>query len=158
MKIPAEDRKIFPFLLRERIKKTAKAAKGERHTMITTLTARHTGNAGILINIEKTEYRKETRPVKSRRESPLASMFSAGTGKGFTMDTPEKERAFLLDRIESGELKALVFTHEHGDHFCLEDVLEAWRRNPGFLLYLPGRSFRKSVKAARKERWFPKER
>ena len=27
-------------------------------------------------------------------------------------------------------MKALVFTHEHGDHFCLEDVLEAWRRNP----------------------------
>lgn len=24
----------------------------------------------------------------------------------------------------------LVFTHEHGDHFCLVDTLEALRRNP----------------------------
>ena len=129
MKIPAEDRKIFPFLLRERIKKTAKAAKGERHTMITTLTARHTGNAGILINIEKTDTEKSAAGEKPERVSLGIDVFCRDR-KRLYEDTPEKERAFLLDRIESGELKALVFTHEHGDHFCLEDVLEAWRRNP----------------------------
>ena len=129
MKIPAEDRKIFPFLLRERIKKTAKAAKGERHTMITTLTARHTGNAGILINIEKTDTEKNAAGEKPERVSLGIDVFCRDR-KRLYEDTPEKERAFLLDRIESGELKALVFTHEHGDHFCLEDVLEAWRRNP----------------------------
>ena len=43
------------------------------------------------------------------------------------MDTPEAEREFLLEQIREGRLKLLVFTHEHGDHFCLEDVLEADR-------------------------------
>lgn len=97
--------------------------------MITTLTARHTGNAGILINIEKTDTEKNEAGEKPERVSLGIDVFCRDR-KRLYEDTPEKERAFLLDRIESGELKALVFTHEHGDHFCLEDVLEAWRRNP----------------------------
>ncbi len=150
MKIPAEDREIFPFLLRERIKKTAKAAKGERHTMITTLTARHTGNAGILISIEKTDTEKSAAGEKPERVSLGIDVFCRDR-KGLYEDTPEKERAFLLDRIESGEVGTLVFTHEHGDHFCLEDVLEALRRNPRLHIISTGRVIQKIRQNSLKE-------
>ncbi|MCI8416862.1 MAG: hypothetical protein HFI33_05060 [Lachnospiraceae bacterium] len=45
-------------------------------------------------------------------------------------DTPPGIRQELLDEIEQGNLKTLIFTHGHGDHFCREDVEEALERNP----------------------------
>lgn len=89
--------------------------------METELTARHTGNAGILINIGS----------KAALEPALGIDVFCRDHKGLYMDTPEAEREFLLEQIREGRLKLLVFTHEHGDHFCLEDVLEALKRNPG---------------------------
>lgn len=48
---------------------------------------------------------------------------------GLYPDTPPRLREELMGEIAGGRLNTLFFTHGHGDHFCLEDVLEAWRRN-----------------------------
>ena len=93
------------------------------------LMARHTGNAGIVIY------------GKARR--PSASMCFCRDRKGLYEDTPKEERRLLLTAIESRELKTLVFTHEHGDHFCLEDVLEALRRNPELRIISTGEVIRR---------------
>ena len=98
------------------------------------LTARHTGNAGVLIhliNIEETAGRKAGE--KTGKETAGASIgidVFCRHRKGLYMDTPEAEKAFLYSEIERGGLKTLVFTHEHDDHFCLEDVLGAFKINP----------------------------
>lgn len=44
-------------------------------------------------------------------------------------DTPDKVSSELLNDVETGRLQALIFTHEHGDHFCAEHVKEACERN-----------------------------
>lgn len=49
---------------------------------------------------------------------------------GLYPDTPPGIRRELLEEIERGNLKTLIFTHGHGDHFCREDVEEALGRNP----------------------------
>lgn len=46
-------------------------------------------------------------------------------------DTPPGLCRELLQEIEEGRLRALIFTHEHGDHFCLEEVQEARKKRPG---------------------------
>lgn len=108
------------------------------------LTARHTGNAGIVFHIEKMNADKSPADEGSAEKSPAEkNQAEKNPGKavlgidafcrdrkGLYMDTPEQERVRLLSEIESGGLRTLVFTHEHGDHFCLEDVLEALKRNP----------------------------
>ena len=98
------------------------------------LTARHTGNAGIVFHIEKINADKspaeKNQAEKNSGKAVLGIDAFCRDRKGLYMDTPEQERARLLSEIESGGLRTLVFTHEHGDHFCLEDVLEALRRNP----------------------------
>lgn len=50
-------------------------------------------------------------------------------------DTPPEIREKLLDAIEEGDISILIFTHEHGDHFCAEDVMEAWKRNGNLQIY-----------------------
>lgn len=75
---------------------------------------RHTSNAGVLI--------------RTGRNSIGVDLFSRDP-QGLYPDTPEKVRKELLEEIEQGMLETLLFTHEHGDHFCLEDVAEAFRRN-----------------------------
>lgn len=90
------------------------------------LTARHTGNAGVLINIER------TLTGKKKRDSGTSigiDVFCRNR-KGLYQDTPPSEREMLLGKIESRELQTLVFTHTHDDHFCLQNVLEALEMNP----------------------------
>lgn len=60
--------------------------------------------------------------------------FSRDTEKLYP-DTPPKIREELLREAEAGNLDILIFTHEHGDHFCAEDVKEAWKRNPNIEIY-----------------------
>lgn len=76
---------------------------------------RHTANAGVLINIG--------------RNSFGVDLFSRDP-EGLYPDTPAELKEELLNKIERGCIGALLFTHGHGDHFCLEDVAEAMRRNP----------------------------
>ena len=49
---------------------------------------------------------------------------------GLYPDTPEAIRQELLRDIQEKKLGTLVFTHEHADHFCPEDVAEALKMNP----------------------------
>lgn len=55
--------------------------------------------------------------------------------KGVYEDTPSDIREELFRQIEQGDIRSLVFTHEHEDHFCLEDVKEAWLRNVSLKIY-----------------------
>lgn len=81
------------------------------------VTAWHTASAGIVIYIEG-------------KNGIGFDVFARDPGELYP-DTPEPVRQQLLGEIEAGQIGTLVFTHEHGDHFHLEDVLEALRRNPG---------------------------
>lgn len=83
--------------------------------MDTKITVRHTANAGILIKTEK--------------ESIGVDIFSRDPN-GLYPDTPEDLREELMKAIERREIGTLIFTHEHEDHFCLENVTEAFRKNP----------------------------
>lgn len=83
--------------------------------MKTNIVIRHTANAGVLINIG--------------RNSLGVDLFSKDP-EGLYPDTPTELRAKLLDEIEKGYIGALLFTHGHGDHFCLEDAVEALNRKP----------------------------
>lgn len=44
-------------------------------------------------------------------------------------DTPDEVCRELLEEIQEGQLQALIFTHEHSDHFCADHVKEACGRN-----------------------------
>lgn len=87
--------------------------------MKTDIVIRHTANAGVLISIG--------------RNSLGVDLFSRDL-EGLYQDTPEKLKSELLDEIERGHIGALLFTHGHGDHFCLEDVAEALKRNPDLIV------------------------
>ena len=50
-------------------------------------------------------------------------------------DIPASVRKELLEEIEKGNLNTLIFTHEHSDHFCVEDVKEAWNGNRHLQIY-----------------------
>lgn len=50
-------------------------------------------------------------------------------------DTPMDIREELFEQIQEGKLKVLVFTHEHSDHFCLEDVKAAFEGNKELQIY-----------------------
>ena len=75
----------------------------------------HTASAGILINIEGTG---------------LGIDLFSKDPTGLYPDTPDDLKADLWEKIEQGQIQTLLFTHGHGDHFSLPDVLEALRRNP----------------------------
>lgn len=79
------------------------------------ITIWHTANAGVLI--------------KRGRYTVGVDVFSKDS-KGLYSDTPKDVREKLLKAIERREIETLIFTHEHEDHFCFEDVLEALCRNP----------------------------
>ena len=50
-------------------------------------------------------------------------------------DTPIDIKKELWQQIEDGTLVALIFTHDHSDHFYKEDVIEALRRNQALQVY-----------------------
>jgi len=75
----------------------------------------HTAGAGVLLDLGK--------------ESLGIDLFSKDP-QGLYPDTPQDLKRELMFWIEQGRIQTLVFTHSHGDHFCLEDVLEALHRNP----------------------------
>lgn len=79
------------------------------------VTAWHTASAGVVIYIEG-------------KNGVGFDVFARDPGQLYP-DTPEPIRRELLSEIEAGRIGTLVFTHEHGDHFCLEDVLEALGEN-----------------------------
>lgn len=106
------------------------------------LTARHTGNAGVLINIEKKLIRKE----KGDPGTSIGIDVFCRNLKGLYQDTPPSEKELLLGKIENRELRTLVFTHRHDDHFCLQDVLEALELNPQ-LHIISTRSVIRSIRA-----------
>ncbi len=81
---------------------------------------RYVSNAGILFDAEG---------------QTLAIDVFSRDGTGLYPDTPPGVRKELLEEIGAGRLNMLLFTHEHGDHFFKEDVLEAWRRNPGLRVF-----------------------
>ncbi len=54
---------------------------------------------------------------------------------GLYSDTPKELRGKLLDAIEKKDIDLLIFTHEHEDHFCADDVKEALNRNPDLQIY-----------------------
>lgn len=96
----------------------------------------HTASAGVVIRIL-------TKDSVKKDETEQADFVWQGTGKrtlgidmfshdqdGLYPDTPEGLKIELLRKIEEREIETLFFTHGHGDHFCLEDVLEALQRNP----------------------------
>ena len=80
---------------------------------------RHTASAGVLIKIG--------------RNCIGVDAFSRDPNKLYP-DTPAGVKAELLEEIEKGSVGALLFTHHHGDHFCLEDTLEALKRNPELVI------------------------
>lgn len=83
--------------------------------MNTEITIRHTANAGTLIKIG--------------RNSIGVDIFSRDLN-GLYPDTPAGVKAELLEIIGAGGIETILFTHGHGDHFCLEDTVEALKRNP----------------------------
>lgn len=83
--------------------------------MYTDRVIRHTANAGVVIKIG---------------ENGIGVDLFSRDPEGLYPDTPEDVRAELLEEIENSRIGTLLFTHEHGDHFCLEDTVEAFRRNP----------------------------
>ena len=70
----------------------------------------------------------------SEKDSIAIDCFCKDPGKQYP-DTPPEVRGELLQEIGVGKLNSLIFTHEHGDHFCPEDVKEAWKRNPNIQIY-----------------------
>lgn len=82
--------------------------------MNTKRSVRHTANAGVVIKI---------------RENGIGVDLFSRDPQGLYPDTPKNVREEVLEEIAQGKIRTLVFTHEHGDHFCPEDVVEAFRRN-----------------------------
>lgn len=79
------------------------------------VTIRHTASAGVLITIG--------------RNSIGVDAFSRDPNRLYP-DTPHSVKTELWEEIERGSIGTLLFTHAHGDHFCLADTLEALKRNP----------------------------
>lgn len=75
----------------------------------------HAASAGILIDIEET--------------SLGIDLFSKDPA-GLYPDTTDELKEKLWEKIGRGEIQTLLFTHGHGDHFHLPDVMEAMQRNP----------------------------
>ncbi len=80
------------------------------------ITAWHTANAGVVLYIEG--------------KHGIGFDAFARDPKGLYSDTPDQVRQRLFGEVAAGCVETLVFTHEHPDHFRLEDALEALRYNP----------------------------
>ena len=89
--------------------------------MGTEMTAWHTGNAGIVIQVYN---------IEGKSSAAIGFDVFAKQPGGIYPDTPEAIRQELLRDIRKKKLETLVFTHEHADHFCPEDVAEALKMNP----------------------------
>ena len=89
--------------------------------METEMTAWHTGNAGIVIQVYN---------IEGKSSAAIGFDVFAKQPGGIYPDTPEAIRQELLRDIREKKLETLVFTHEHADHFCPEDVAEALKMNP----------------------------
>ena len=59
----------------------------------------------------------------------------AADSQGLYKDTPRQIRDELFAGIRAGEISALLFTHEHGDHFCAEDTALACSLNPSLQVF-----------------------
>ena len=79
------------------------------------VTIRHTASAGVLITIG--------------RNSIGVDAFSRDPNRLYP-DTSDSVKTELWEVIERGSIRTLLFTHAHGDHFCLADTLEALERYP----------------------------
>ena len=64
---------------------------------------------------------------------------------GIYPDLEEGLKEELLNGIEDGILSVLIFTHEHSDHFCAEDVKAACDRNSELQIW-SGKSVLQSLK------------
>ena len=84
--------------------------------METGMTAWHTGNAGVVIQVTN---------IEEKGCAAIGFDVFAKQPGGIYPDTPEAIRQELLRDIRKKKLGTLVFTHEHADHFCPEDVAEA---------------------------------
>ena len=91
--------------------------------MGTGMTAWHTGNAGVVIQVTNTN-------IEEKGCAAIGFDVFAKQPGGIYPDTPEAIRQELLRDIRKKKLGTLVFTHEHADHFCPEDVAEALKMNP----------------------------
>ena len=80
---------------------------------------RYVSNAGLVLEAEG--------------ESIGIDLFSRDSS-GLYPDTPPQVKAELFAGIEKGGIVTLLFTHAHGDHFCLEDTAEALGRNPELMV------------------------
>ena len=89
--------------------------------MGTGMTAWHTGNAGVVIQVTN---------IEEKGCAAIGFDVFAKQPGGIYPDTPEAIRQELLRDIREKKLETLVFTHEHADHFCPEDVAEALKMNP----------------------------
>lgn len=89
--------------------------------MGTKMTAWHTGNAGVVIQVLN---------IEEKGCAAIGFDVFARQPGGLYPDTPEAIRQELLLDIQEKKLGTLVFTHEHADHFCPEDVAEALKMNP----------------------------
>ena len=89
--------------------------------MGTKMTAWHTGNAGVVIQVLN---------IEEKGCAAIGFDVFARQPGGLYPDTPEAIRQELLRDIREKKLGTLVFTHEHADHFCPEDVVEALKMNP----------------------------
>ncbi len=75
----------------------------------------HTANAGVVIRTEA---------------GGIGIDLFSRDPEGQYEDTPKELKARLLGDIKKERITALVFTHGHGDHFCLETAAEALGCNP----------------------------
>ncbi len=104
--------------------------------MSTELKIIHTANAGVAIQILTEPFMKKDTLKQAdfvwqgRGKHTLGIDMFSRDGEGLYPDTPGDLKIELLRKIEEGEIETLLFTHGHGDHFCLEDVIEALHRNP----------------------------
>ena len=81
---------------------------------------RYTANAGFLL---------------VRGDMALGIDLFASDPQGLYKDTPSPVREQLLAEIAAGNLNVLLFTHEHGDHFCVDDVVRACSLNPALRVF-----------------------
>lgn len=108
---------------------------GGRCKVTEKLKVRHTGNAGVLLYIEG---------------KALGFDALCRDPEGIYHSTSEEEKEAILREIEERRLEALVFTHEHGDHFWPEAVWEALERNPR-LLIISGKEVCRKIRERAKE-------
>ena len=77
-----------------------------------TISAEYVCNAGILLYIP---------------DHVIGVDVFAACENGFYKNTPSQQKETIFRLIRDRSLKLLIFTHQHCDHYCREDILEAVR-------------------------------